>query len=138
MEACQLSEVLRLTPDSSFRQECGLVEGGQGAEMAAGPGGLWWGWSWTGWDLCSVPHSLGGDGRPEGGSWHPGCGNLRHVALSPCFQRLGPLQGWEAGWDPCSDMGVSGLLAGIWGAGGIRLPPGSGAWHWPAPPCSPA
>lgn len=53
---------------------------------------------------------LGGDGRPEGISWHLGCRNLRHVALSPRFQKLallltvGRLGGWQAGWGLNSDM----------------------------------
>lgn len=80
---------------------------------------------------CSC--SLGGAGRPEGGSWHLGCRNLRHVALSPCCQRLGPPRGREAGWGPNSYMGLwrPGWHLEVW-----RHPPqsGSGAWHGPAPP----
>ena len=45
---------------------------------------------------------LGGDGGPEGVSWHMGCRNLRHVALSPRFQilvlpRAGRMGGCKAG-----------------------------------------
>lgn len=44
---------------------------------------------------CPLPPipSPGGAGRSEGSSWHPGCRNLRHAALSPGFLRRGLLPG---------------------------------------------
>ncbi|XP_058425034.1 uroplakin-3b isoform X2 [Diceros bicornis minor] len=49
---------------------------------------------------CSCSGSLVGDGRPEGGSWHLGCRNFRHVALGPRFQRLASSPGLGGCMEP--------------------------------------
>lgn len=48
--------------------------------------------------LLPAPHFLGGDGWPEGGSWHPGFRNLRHVVLGPDRGGVPPSQKQGIRW----------------------------------------
>lgn len=86
--------------------------------------------------------TLGGDRRPEGGSWHLGRRNLKHVVLSPTFQKPDPPpQGQETGRGPNPSSGKAWLASG----GPVVPLPRPWQWGWalaclppeppPAPPC---
>lgn len=89
------------------------MEEGQGAEMAAGPGAV----MGLASDRLGLPTSFPGWGwKVRGRLLAPGVQESLACGPEPLFPEISPPpQGWEAGWDPNSDMGLWGDLACILG-----------------------
>lgn len=102
------------------------MEGGWDAEMAVGPGGLSWGWSWTaGWDLCILLLLPGWGWKAGGRLLAPGVQESQACGPEPMLPETGSSLG-QGGW--VGPQFLYGTLEAWLASGGLAASPS--VWQW--------